>query len=270
MNKTLKEYSEIAHNILNKESRYSSNKIIISSLFNRVLKKENVEAVKNRLTIIDSYYSTQMNKRLYGIEQLADKLSSISDKELKDEILNFLKTPQNFNLIKSILNEKYGINKEGKQFGKAISLISKYLYFLNNYNFPIFDNLAYESYSLLKRNIYYSSLTVINEENYFTSLKHLNNISDINDFEKLDNLLWLLGKLKKGSFSIIMDIDKYLEITSIEEIKCQFDLVNSSNKKNKSVLKDGIIRNYIGKNYKQSNLFNKEEIEIFDFVFGLK
>lgn len=268
MEKSLKEYAEIAHNILNNDSRYKSNKTIISSLFIRLIKKGDIETIKNRLTIIDSYYSTQMNKRLYGIEELAEIFSLYSDDRLKNETSIFLEDPQADTMISSILNKKYGINKEGKPFGKAISLISKYLYFLNDYNFPIFDNLAFDSYAILKRNMY-QSINTLNAENYFTSINHLNNISEINNYEKLDNILWLLGKLKNGSFSILMDMDKYKSITSIKEISQNFDLINNSNSRNKSTLKDNAIRTYIANNYKKSILFNNNEKAIFEFAFSL-
>ena len=66
-----------------------------------------------------------------------------------------------------------------------------------------------------------------------------------------------------------MDVDKYKNITSINEIRQSFDVINNSNFKNKSTLKDGAIRNYIANNYKDSLLFNKDEKVIFEFAFSL-
>ena len=37
----------------------------------------------------------------------------------------------------TLFSKEYGIDKSGKPFGKSISLISKYLYFLNGFKFPI-------------------------------------------------------------------------------------------------------------------------------------
>lgn len=88
----------------------------------------------------------------------------------------------------------------------------------------------------------------------------LNQSSTINDFEKLDNLLWLSGKIKEGSFSILMDKPKY------ETIVKQVDF----SKAIKSQEKDKAIRDYIQDNYKTSNLFSPNEKEFLEFVFGLK
>lgn len=49
MNKTIKSYSNIAYEILNNNTRYKSNKEIISSLFIDNVKKGNVETVMSRL-----------------------------------------------------------------------------------------------------------------------------------------------------------------------------------------------------------------------------
>lgn len=49
----------------------------------------------------------------------------------------------------------------------------------------------------------------ISSSNYFIYLKKLNESSHILNYERLDNLLWLIGKIKTGSFSILMDIKKY-------------------------------------------------------------
>lgn len=267
MQKSFKEYANIAHNMLNNDSRYKSNKTIISNLFIKPIAKGDVETIKNRLTIIDSYYSTQMNKRLYGIEELADKLSLYSDSTLKNEISIFLEEP-NEGVLFQLFNKRYGLNKEGNPEKKAISLLSKYFYFLCDFEFPIYDSLAFDSYALLKENMFIS-INSLNEENYFASMKYLNSISNINNYEKLDNILWLLGKLKNGSFSILMDMDKYKNITAIEEISQEFDEINKSKSRNKSKLKDSAIRNYIANNYKDSVLFNNDEKVIFEFAFSL-
>jgi len=183
MVKSLLKYADIAHNILNNESRYNSNKTIISSLFNNAIEKGNIEAIKNRLTIIDSYYSTQMNKRLYGIEEISEQLCQFSDKELRIEVETFLEDPSQGTLL-YLFNLRYGLNKEGKSEKKSISLLSKYFYFLNNFNFPIYDSLAFDSYALIKRSIDHS-LIKLTRDNYFKSLNHLNKISGINNYEKI-------------------------------------------------------------------------------------
>ena len=117
--KDLIKYSKFANNILNNETRYKTNKAIIDEVFTM----NNPNKVQFRLTVIDSYYSTQMSKRLYGIEDIANELIKYSDAELKLEIDNFLKNPKE-GLIKELFNKTYGFDKEAKNNKKAISLLS--------------------------------------------------------------------------------------------------------------------------------------------------
>ena len=81
----LNKYSVLAQIILNQEIRYQSNKKIIHDIFKRpsVTFKDTIQF---RLIVIDSYYSTQMSKRLYGIEDIANELVKYSDDDLKVEI----------------------------------------------------------------------------------------------------------------------------------------------------------------------------------------
>ena len=248
MNNLIK-YSNLANKILNNETRYKTNKAIISDVFTM----NNSNKVQFRLTVIDSYYSTQMSKRLYGIEDIAKTIATKTDSQLQEEINLFIENQDSSIFLKEAFSKKYGINKQGKDFGKAISLLSKYCYFLNDCNFPIYDTIAKIAYPLLTNG------KSINEDNYFTAIKELNIASGINNYEKLDNLMWLLGKIKSGSFSILMDKIKYKSIT--ENI--------TFHKDDKTKDKDERIRKYIEANYKTSNIFSQDEKEFLEFAFSL-
>ena len=256
MNSNLIKYSNLAQTILRQETRYQANKKIIQDIF----KTPSVtfkDTIQFRLTVIDSYYSTQMSKRLYGIEDIANELVKYSDDILKLEIDNFLQNPKE-GIIKGLFNKTYGFDKEAKNAKKAISLLSKYFYFLSDCQFPIYDTLGKVSYNLLKDNKYITS-KALTDDNYFELMITLNQTSTIKDFEKLDNLLCLLGKIKEGSFSILMDKSKY------ETIVKQVDF----SKAVKSQEKDKAIRKYIQDNYKKSNSFSPIEKEFLEFAFGL-
>jgi hypothetical protein len=259
-------YANVAHTILNSETQYKSNKAIISTLFKDQVTTDFESIVKNRITVIDSYYSTQMSKRLYGIDELANTLAKYSDDTLKTETKLFLNNPNEECIIKSLFANEYGIDKSGKPSGKAISLISKYLYFLNTYKFPIYDSLAFISYKLLQNSNLILNTEPVKEQNYFQCVKELNSVTSINNYEKLDNLLWLIGKLSNGSFAILMDMNKYFELINTEEIKVE--LLKPENKK--SSAKDEIIRAYIKEHYKVSPLFSDNQKTFFEFVFSLK
>lgn len=117
MRNDLIKYSELANKILNNETRYKTNKAIISEVFNM----EHPNKVQFRLTVIDSYYSTQMSKRLYGIEEITKTIATKTDSQLKNEINLFLENQDSSIFLKEAFSKKYGINKQGNDLGKAIS-----------------------------------------------------------------------------------------------------------------------------------------------------
>ena len=86
-----------------------------------------------------------MSKRYYGIEELAEALAQYSDKELIYEANKYV-NKENSEILKTLFTEKYGYNSNGKKEKKAVSLISKYLYFLTGYQFPIYDSLVKMAY----------------------------------------------------------------------------------------------------------------------------
>lgn len=84
-------YADIAYNILNNDTDYLKSKNIISIIFTKKWGNR-VDTIKFRLTIIDNFYSTQMNKRFFGIDDIADKLNKFSDKELRIKCEEYLES----------------------------------------------------------------------------------------------------------------------------------------------------------------------------------
>ena len=89
----------------------------------------------------------------------------------------------------------------------------------------------------------------------------LNTKSNINNHEKLDNLLWLIGKLIKGSFSILMTKEKYKQL--INGLVPKLKHLSSEEK-------DDLIRVYIKDIYQGSDNFKETQKEFFEFVFSLE
>jgi len=183
-------------------TNYELNKNIISEIFN---KQENSTLLK--LTIIDSFYSTNMSKRYFWLEDLNKFINDILEKEDYNDSKSFLK-----NHLKEIVNTKIWIQKNTKKSWHALSLITKYFYFKTNFNFPIYDNLIFEE---LK---YYYPNDKIEKYGlkYFEKLNELKNDLEWNDNKKIDNLdkiLWLSWKIRKWSFGLIVkDKEEYKEI----------------------------------------------------------
>jgi len=257
----LKEYADIAKEILENDTKYLDDKSLISEAFR--LKRETRGAVVFRLTIIDSYYSTQMGKRLFGIEDIADKIYDISadDEVLRDKFIKYLLSPGESNEIDNLFISNYGIDKTGKNAGRGASLISKYAYFLTEYRFPIYDRLVKEAYPCINAAYPQLSLDTLSDDcggEFFKRISELNERSNIKDYDKLDNLLWLYGKIKEGSFSLILSKQVYLRLIP----NIDFNGVKKSREK------DDRIREYIKRNIKTKLLrevFSKPAIEFIRF-----
>ncbi len=207
------DYSELANKILNTNTEYHSAKSIIDKVFKLNI-SDYKETIKLRLTVIDSFYSTNMNKRYYGIDDIASRMIFYypNDELLVNDLINFIDNSFSNDQLLDIFNSCYGISKTGQEKGAAKSLISKYFYFLTKGKFPIYDTIVFETYPLI---IKYFSITgpgsklTKNISEFINNMAYLNRISGINDFNKLDNLLWLIGKLLRGNLSLIINREIY-------------------------------------------------------------
>ena len=185
----LKSLITLAIDILQNETEYIFYRKVIDRIFEETRKNFSIESVNIRLTIIDSLYSTNMGRRLFGITDLSNEIFLIGkDEYLLTEIEKYKKDSED-SKISILLKNEYGIRKYGKKVGAARSLISKYLYFVSGHNFPIED-------SLVKLNI--------NDvlKYFYEKVK----------FDEFDNFMWLLGKLLRGSLSLLLPKDSYLNI----------------------------------------------------------
>ena len=224
----IKDYANLAFEILENNTLYKENKNLIYSFFKEKDTKLSYEKVKTRLLLIDELYSTNMNKRFFGIEDLAKEIIKISDSNDKNLILkinSFLDNLDNTE-IKNFFDKEYGITKKGKG-KKATSLISKYLYFLMDYQFPIYDSLVRKYLPEINEKSIKIELNFDTPNNFFKKIKEFNQKSDINDFNKLDNLCWLFGKIKECNFSLIFNKEKYLKLIKNQNL-CEFIKTNPS------------------------------------------
>ena len=235
---------DLTHKILTSGlagNSYSSHKMAIKKLFEKteteIEKAKEEVAIANillRLTVIDSMYSTQMNRRYYALEDLAKAMYAVQTEKncsLADMFVEFAKSPDVFLFDYSggnLFGNRYGIGKDGEEKGTAISLISKYAYFATDYQFPIFDSIVCETLPTLSK---YLGLNI--EE---SSLKDLDGkermvrfVSVINHFifqldskisyDTLDRLLWFVGKIRRGNLSLILSKEEYRQC--IEYLEAQ-------------------------------------------------
>lgn len=225
--KSLKYWAEQANRILegNPDGEFMRNKNAIAKLFEN---ENSLENIYLRLYVLDSLYSTQMNRRLFGFDKLARNLESIHKKvEIKkgsDVFGNYL--VGSCKDITDLLSDKYGIGKgkneeiqDGQGIKTAVSLISKYLYYATQYEFPIYDSLAKIIYTKIlerysddfKNNKIPKSIDNESPAIYFGALNDLKNEKQIKNFNCLDNLLWLAGKIQNGSFGYLISETQFVK-----------------------------------------------------------
>lgn len=205
-----------------------------------------------RLTLIDSMYSTQMNRRYYALEELADELEKLANGNLANLntlFLNFAAKPDKSTKLAELFSKHYGIGKDGNEKGIAISLISKYAYFETGFKFPIYDTIACEMYPLVwnfcgfakkampkikyqeNKNSDKSSsdesgceidergceIMVAYVEAINLLIDKLNKLFGSNyvTYDLLDRFLWFVGKIRRGNLSLILTRDEYLQTLKI-------------------------------------------------------
>ena len=239
----------------NDQNGYSHDKEIIKEAFNKT-KDININNISARLHLIDGMYSTQMDKRYYAIDELATMIFEIQNnlddnKSLADVFKDLAKEPSReklepFNIGDvNLWSAHYGIGKDGEEKGIAISLISKYAYFETGYNFPIYDTIACEVMPLLKAMI----LDNVQEGTRLkNALKRQDNriirfVEEINalkeiieesvqmeiSYDHLDQLMWFVGKMLRGNFSLILSKGKYQAL--IKEAYIRGGCQNPANEK---------------------------------------
>lgn len=211
---------------------FSSDKTAIESIF-MMTKNRSLPDIILRLTVIDSMYSTQMNRRYYALQELAEKLYHLNQtKPLSTLFCEFIEKKRDIHLFDGIIesekfnlfSEKYGIGKDGSDKGVAVSLISKYAYFETDYGFPIYDSIACEMYPRIWKycgwkdktpvlTIKDSSQQMVGDDtivNFVEAIDELikrlgGNIS----YDHLDRLLWFVGKIYRGNLSLVVDRENY-------------------------------------------------------------
>lgn len=268
------------NDVYKSESGFSADKEAILKVF-KITENETVKDILVRLTLIDSMYSTQMNRRYYALDDLANvlfKLSKGKQGELNRMFVEFTKDPDNKlslfdykeiqpngnEITKNLFAGCYGIGKDGNSKGAAISLISKYAYFETNFNFPIYDSIACEMFPLvwhhcgfeksMPKLIHREKGKVLGDKTIVDFIKAINLLigkldSDKLTYDLLDRFLWFVGKICRGNLSLVLTKEEYmntLEIYPPKKIK----------KKNKK-----------GEEKVELDIFNVAEVDINKLTF---
>ena len=228
---------ELSEPIIDDNSAYMINKRIIHTLFsyNQSCSNDLLNQIVLQLTLIDSMYSTQMTRRYFGIGELAEVLCVLSEgslKILKYKFLTYLSNKERFfslfdfftdqlsvykdgseKRVSNLFTEGYGLGKNAKSKGIAVSLISKYAYFLTDFQFPIYDSVLKETYPQLCNYLCLEKMPNINVADisaYINAIDSLRNIIGyLASYDAIDRLLWYVGKIKRGNLSLLVSMEDY-------------------------------------------------------------
>ena len=247
------------------ESGYAINKKTIKDIFkltqDKKVSKDNIHA---RLTVIDSMYSTQMNKRYYALEGLAKELYNLQktyELPLAEQFRKFAIDPTDEGIL-NIFNKQYGIGKDGKDKGLAVSLLSKYAYYDTNFQFPIYDSIVRERYAGFwiycdfdKTEIPQIHKNKIDIKTFIKAinklLKNLNYTNIPQRYDVLDRLLWVVGKIIRGNLSLILSENEYVELVSENEYVELVEKLNEKQEQNEDAENN---RQIVFQNYKKKLL----------------
>jgi hypothetical protein len=272
--------ANLADRILHNNTKYFTDKEIIKGIFDDTQETYSLQSIIFRLTIIDSYYSTQMSKRYFGIEDIAKSIWRTSINEeitIRDYFLNFAADLQNKDIYKLFNHKTYGIHKDGTNAGRATSLISKYAYYQTGYNFPIYDSLAKKIYPLILKK-YFPTITKkgnVKSDNiieYITSINQLKQLSGIANYDRLDNLLWLSGKILSGNFSLLFkEKEEYKSFAHEVEKHTNQTFQSQKGKQIKYNFSDRIFQFISGNNHKLKKIIiNADLCEFIEFALNLR
>lgn len=188
-----------------------------------------ISCIMQRLIVIDSLYSTNANFNYFSFEDMAVAIFNLGPTE-QYAIEYFESIAKGGKDSQGIFSANYGIRKNTSPGNTAMSLLSKYAYYLllnctnNPLGFPIYDSLVKEIYpkimkQTLGKNVSQPIVNKYNIEEYIKDLDLLrdalfgNNTTRIHgmqQFDALDAYLWRVGKVKNGNFSLLFTKKEYV------------------------------------------------------------
>lgn len=221
------------------DSTYSIDVEIISDMFKPTHYTNGGELtrvlVMQRLALIDLFYSTNLVQFTdFGISQLAQAIFDLSqgngghfDSVLAAKAQDFVKNPSTtHDIFKDLFVKKYGFqfrqdpdNKGTYKLDQtyAVSIISKYLYFLLEAQgcpegFPIYDSIVKELLPKIGRKLgqKITKNSIQDIVPYVTAIKTVADAigvqprNGLSKFAVFDFFLWRIGKVGRANFSLLL------------------------------------------------------------------
>ena len=187
-----------------------------------------VSCIIHRLIVIDSLYSTNASFNYFSFEDMADAIFNLGPTE-QHAINYFDSIAKGGKDTNGIFSANYGMRKNTLPGNTAMSLLSKYAYYLllncnnNPLGFPIYDSLVKDNYptilmQTLGKKVSKQTVNKYSIEEYIKDLDTLrvallgNNTTRLHgmqQFDALDAYLWRVGKVRKGNLSLLFTKSEY-------------------------------------------------------------
>ena len=170
-----------------------------------------VENIQLRLTVIDSLFSTNILKNHGALDELSKAIYEITDNNdqtMITKVVDYLENEPTEDKV--LFNKKFGIKEK-----RALSLISKYCFFLTGEKFPISDKFVRK---LVKKITSITEPTILDIKNTSQQL----NIS----YSDFDVIAWVYGKISEDESLYGIQDNKVVRIedkTEFNEFKNNID-----------------------------------------------
>ena len=222
---------------------YRDHKAIIDELFSWSNQAYSIQSIVLRLTVIDSFYSTNAAYSYFSIDEMAEKILSLGQESDAAGYFASIANGDTNADNKGLFSEPYGIRKNLGEGSKQVSLLSKYAYFVlrqypNQYpkGFPIYDSLAEKIHPLLANYLGVSLDKRTDKDDIHRYIANLDKIrrvlfdevslfKDVQQYDILDALLWTMGKIGGGNLSLLLDRKDYTQFI------CNLDLAEERSQK---------------------------------------
>ena len=224
---------------------YSLDWDVIRDLFEPKQHKLTCKLVVQRLALIDLFYSTSTNQySQFGLYELACAIiglstnaSGCSDSVLAAKAQDFVKNPsKQHDIYTKLFGLQYGYQFKKKvnplEKRSAVSIISKYLYFLLEaqgcqVGFPIYDSIVQDLLPHVARKIGISLtsngindivpyvIAIKDVANTLNVTHRIHNGKAMSRFAVLDYFLWRIGKVGDLSFSLLITRDQLVTYSKV-------------------------------------------------------
>ena len=215
---------------LSEVSGYVSQRSIIYDVFDKTSGRAyTLSSIVLRLTVVDSFYSTNARYSYFSIEKLAEAIWNLgTEHDASEYFYDIARKAKNDSA--GLFSAPYGIRKNLGAGNQLMSLMSKYAYYallLDKVSyplgFPIYDSLVMDVYPTVCENLridkHFGKSAMPSIDDYVAALDDVRNALFVSSmtlyrgyfpqFDILDAYLWRMGKLAKGNYSLLLNHDDY-------------------------------------------------------------